>query len=473
MTAEPLARPLAHNSPGMAVDPADSRFVALASRTDHPDFNCTLHLSGDGGRTWAPAQPIPMLPSGAEKCYAPQIGFGADGTLYYLFVGLHGLGNQPMGAFLTTSADRGRSFSTPQRVLGPHVYMVQMAIDRSAGKRGRIHVAWVQAGSDPTTGGLPPTDNPVLARFSDDGGETFSRPVRVSDRDRTRVVAPALAVGAGGDVHVLYYDLVDDARDYQGLEGPPWEEPWSLVLATSQDGGRRFGRGVVVDDGVVPPERIMVIFTTPPPVLASDHRGRLFAAWWDARNGDWDVFLRRSTDGGRTWGAPLRLNDDPPGNGRHQYLPAVSVAPNGRVDALFYDRRADPENVRNAVAYTYSADGGIGFTANRTVSSETFDSRVGPTFAALRSSRGLFEFGGRLGLVSTKTTAVAAWTDTRKAEPAVIRQDIYAATIRFPSPSGANGALSARAVAPVAAVLLALAAFTWCRVRSDSERRRR
>ena len=67
-----------------------------------------------------------------------------------------------------------------------------------------------------------------------------------------------------------------------------------------------------------------------------------------------DALLRRSADDGARWGPVRRLNDDPVGNGRTQYLPRLSMAPDGRLDAMFYDRRDDDEDVLNNVSYTYS-----------------------------------------------------------------------------------------------------------------------
>ncbi|HVE47252.1 MAG TPA: sialidase family protein [Acidimicrobiales bacterium] len=439
VTAEKAGQPLAHNSPTLAADPTEPRFVALASRVDNPDFSCMLHLSGDRGRSWVPSTPLPKLPAGADKCYAPEVAFDRNGLLYFMFVGLSGLGNHPTGVFLATSADRGRTFSAPRNVLGPRVYMPRMALDPEYGRQGRIHLVWVHARAAPTTGGFPPTDNPILAAHSDDGGRSFSKPVRVSDKSRRRAVAPAPAVGRSGSIHVAYYDLGDDARDYEGLEGPAWDGTWSLIVATSADRGASFGRGAVVDGGLIPPERIMVIFTTPPPALVADGKARLWAGWWDARNGDWDVFVRRSLDGGRSWGPTLRVNDDRRGNGRHQYLPQLAIAPGGRLDAIFYDRRSDDENLRNHVSYASWHDGARGFSSNRRLTSEASDSRIGPTFESLASSAGLYELGGRLGLLARRDGAVAAWADTRNGEVGFIRQDVVTASVSLPRQRNGSG----------------------------------
>jgi hypothetical protein len=427
---------LAHNSPLLAADPTRSRFVVLANRLDNPDFGCTLHLSGDGGRGWIPVKPVPKLPPKAEKCYAPEVAFDADGLLYYSFIALAGQGNSPSGTYLVTSDDRGRTFSPPRQVLGPERYMVRMAMDRTMGPKGRLHFVWLEAGTDPPLGGLAPPPNPLMAAWSDDGGRSFSTPVRVSDPQR-RVVAPALALGPDHTVHVAYYDLEDDFRDYQGLEGPTWEGNWSIRLSTSTDGGKSFAAAVTIDGDLVPPERVMLIYTMPPPALAVGPLGGLHAAWYDARNGDWDVFARRSVDGGRTWAPPVRVNDDPVGNGRHQYLPRLSVAPDGRVDALFLDRRADPENVRNHTFLASSSDGGAGFEANVQVTTEASNATIGTRYD-IPSALGLVEYGSRLGLLSLPNRTLAAWPDTRNGEIGEYSQDVYATEVAFGPPSAAG-----------------------------------
>ena len=472
-TANYFQRPQAHNTPALAVDPTESRFVALANRLDAPQFDCALQLSGDGGRGFVPARPVPMLPAGSERCYGPEVAFGPDGVLYYLFLGLAGEGNVPMGAFLTTSSDRGRTFSAPRKVLGPYSFAVRMAVDPNAGARGRLHLVWLAASERPPLGSMPAPPNPIRAAHSDDGGRTFSEPVTVAGGDGERVVAPVLALGPSGAVHVAYYDLEDDARDYSGLEGPVWEDTWSLAMSSSTDGGRSFGARAVIDRAVVPPERVMLIFTMAPASLVSDSRGRLYAAWHDARNGDWDVFMRRSVDGGWRWSAPVRVNDDPVGNGRHQYQPRLAVAPDGRLDAVFYDRRHDPENLRNHVAFTFSDDAGSRFATNRLLTSKPSDTRVGQSYAG-PAAQGLVEFGSRLGLLSTPARAVAAWTDTRNAQRP-LHQDVFSTVVDFggqgvPVASPRRGASQLAGVAAVVGAAAAVAALSVGRHRRRSLR---
>ena len=454
-----LAIRLANNSPLLAADPTDSRFVVLANRIDSPDFGCSLQISGDGGRSWLTADPVRTLPGGVDKCYGPEVAFDRDGLLYYLFVGLQGRGNTPTGAFLTTSRDRGRTFSAPRKVLSGSNFQVRMALDRTRGDKGRLHLIWQHANSL-RLGGFAAPGNPILAAHSDDGGRTFSPPVQVSDPERRRAVAPALALGPDGAVHVLYYDLRGDFRDYEGRKGPTWQGKWALVMASSTDGGRRFRRGVVVDADVVPPERVMLIFTMPTPAVSTGPAGRVYVAWHDARNGDWDVFLRRSTDRGATWSTPQRLNDDRRRNGRHQYLPRLSVAPGGRVDAIWYDRRGNVENRGNDVYHAYSTDGGATFSPNLKLTSRDSDSEIGQVYE-IPSALGpplKKEFGSRIALLAERSRTLAAWTDTSSTGRAPPSQDIHATELVFASSGGDRGWLRVAGGALALAGLLALAA---------------
>lgn len=423
----------ASNSPQVVADPTDPLFVVIAHRLDAPRFSCSLQVSGDGGRGWITAQPVTNLPPGADTCYAPEVAFDRDGVLYYLFVGLQGAGNEPMGVFISTSSDRARTFSPPRQVLGELNFAVRMAIDPDMGDRGRLHLVWLHATSDPPLGGFGPPPNPILAAYSDDGGRTFSEPVQVSDPARQRVVAPALTLGPDHAVHVAYYDLGHDAIDYQGLEGPIWEGTWSVLLASSTDEGRSFGPSHVVDDAVGPPERVMLIFTMPPPSLVAGDN-RICVAWTDARRGDPDALLRCSVDQGRGWSEVRRLNDDAVDNGRRQYLPRISMAPTGRLDAIFYDRRDDPLNVLNHVTYTFSTDGGKTFSENRRLTSTHFESRIGQQYGNV-SAEGQFEFGARLGLLSRESEALATWTDTRNSRlvEGAAAQDLFATTVELPT----------------------------------------
>jgi hypothetical protein len=84
----------------------------------------------------------------------------------------------------------------------------------------------------------------------------------------------------------------------------------------------------------------------------------------------------RSADGGRTWSPPVRVNDDPAGNGAWQWLATMSVAPTGRIDAVWADTRGSAAQNISELYYAFSIDGGRTWSANVAVS-PPFDSWLG------------------------------------------------------------------------------------------------
>jgi hypothetical protein len=69
-----------------------------------------------------------------------------------------------------------------------------------------------------------------------------------------------------------------------------------------------------------------------------------------------NVYYRRSTDNGATWGPEVKLNDDATSN--DQYQPTLSIGPSGRVVTGWYDRRNDGGNTLFEYYMRVSDDGG-------------------------------------------------------------------------------------------------------------------
>jgi hypothetical protein len=85
-------------------------------------------------------------------------------------------------------------------------------------------------------------------------------------------------------------------------------------------------------------------------------------------NSGTDVMFARSTDGGQTFSAPHRINDDPINHNKWHWLGSLSVAPNGRIDAVWLDTRNAANNTDSQLFYSYSTDGGNTWSANVSVS---------------------------------------------------------------------------------------------------------
>ncbi len=404
----------AQNSPTLVRNPADEANLAIADRIDSPRFSCSLHISHDRGSTWS-STPIRLPRARAPKCYGPDVAFGVDGTLYVSFVTLSGLGNVPGAAWIASSRDGGRTLDAPVRVLGPLTFQLRLAADPVVPRR--LYLVWLKA-SGVGLLQLTRTGNPIVMSRSDDGGATWRRPARVSDPSLPRVDAGSLAVGPRGQLSVLYLDLGDDRLDYagahEGQDGPPYQGAWRLVLARSRDRGSTWTQSLV-EPRLVPTARF-IVFIPPFPSLVADPGGdRLYAAFQDGRLGDPDVRVWTSTDAGDSWRAGVRVNDTPPRDRTSQYLPRLAVAPDGRLDVIYYDRRADSRNVLNDVTLQSSFDEGRSFTRSLRLSDQSFDARIGSGLASL---------GSRLALLSTDSEALAVWSDTRAGTSTSHKQDL-------------------------------------------------
>lgn len=418
----------ANNSPSVTRNPTRPSNVVVSHRLDLPGFSAAIQWSENNGTTWNQT-PLP-LPEGRDRPFAADVAFGPDGTLFATYVNLEGNGNRPQTLWVSSSADGGRTLGAPVEVAGPLSFQARVVVDDD----GTVFVTWL-AVKDVAPLAIVDGDNPIVVARSTDAGRTFSAPVRVSDPARQRVAAASPVIDGDGNLVVLYEDFKNDRRDFENLDGPVHDEPFTLVVTRSTDKAQSFGPAVEVDNGLVPLTRFLV-FLPEFPSVAAGPGDALYVTWADGRSGDMDVYLRRSGDGGRTWAPPVRVNDNAEGDGTSQYLPRVDVAPDGRVDVLYLDRRRDPSNLLTNAFMATSDDGGKSFDTVL-VSSQPFDSRVGFSANAKLEP----DFGSRLGLSSIDGQSLAVWTDTRFGSEDTGRQDIASARIEFSGGGGGGGSL--------------------------------
>ncbi len=123
-----------------------------------------------------------------------------------------------------------------------------------------------------------------------------------------------------------------------------------------------------------------------------------------------DIMFAKSEDAGETWENPKRLNDDPGDN--WQWFGTMSVAPNGRIDVVWLDTRANPGTFLSQLYYTYSEDGGNNWAENEILVEEAFDPHLGwPNQNKM---------GDYFHMVSDNDGADLAWAATFNGE-----QDVY------------------------------------------------
>lgn len=436
----------AHSSPQIAVNPDNGELVVVESDV-RGSRACSVHLSVDGGRTWAPGgNPMvdPYTDCGFFAEYGPYAttAFGPDGTLFVAFVASELLdrvrNDTPRHVFLARSDDGGRTFTTSRVFDAP-----DGNIDRGLNKgpmlavdpndESRVYVGWRQGVFSPNA--TEKLKSNVAA--SDDGGRTFGAPVDLTDERGGDY--PAIAVDGDGTVHAVYW-----TRTW-GV--PPTPEGGvaplrPIMYSRSRDGGATFSAPAELDAGNQSASR--------PAVMAADPRsGNLYVAWHgnaepnnqaDGFSGDLDVFVRTSTDGGATWGDRVVVNDDT--GGANQFEPGLSVAPNGRLDVAWYDFRHSPtEPIVSSghsgdlglsdVYMSSSTDGGRTFGANVRVSDRSADRSYG-----VWSNRVDSKFN--VGIASSDATVYVAWQDTRNAIGDTDAEDVYTTSVHLAASPGAG-----------------------------------
>jgi hypothetical protein len=113
----------------------------------------------------------------------------------------------------------------------------------------------------------------------------------------------------------------------------------------------------------------------PPAASPSDHGqpGAPAAARSHTHKAYYDLYFSRSTDGGRTFAPPVRVNSKP-GElwGFATSRPRVAVSKSGIIHIFYHGNRRDPSATRQAVdaRYTRSTDGGKTFEPARTLNTE-------------------------------------------------------------------------------------------------------
>jgi len=124
-----------------------------------------------------------------------------------------------------------------------------------------------------------------------------------------------------------------------------------------------------------------------------------------------DVMFARSINGGQTFSAPRRINDDPVNHAKWHWFGTLSVAPNGRIDAVWLDTRNAGNNTNSQLFYSYSVDGGNTWSLNVAISN-SFNPFLGyPNQAKL---------GDYITIVSDDAGANVAYAATFNGE-----EDIY------------------------------------------------
>ena len=382
---EQVADPAADDwEPAIAADPS-AAFVYLMTThfADKPcPGNCpvphiSVHVSADGGRTWAPQRPLCACKGSWQ--YDPVVEVVPNtGAVYAAY--LNGF-----NVVFTKSTDHGQTWEAPVKTYGNVSWNDKPALATSDDGRD-VYLSW----NGPTGG------DPYVAQ-SHDFGQTWTQ---------RKLVDSSLYYFAF-DADVLHDGTVVFAEseiDYSGPGGAPVNQVRHHVFV-SRDAGATWEDHVVDTVNVGEPcvaEGCGPDFYIGHDALSADDAGNLVLLY-DGASADLEpqrIFARRSTDGGRTWSARVPLSVA----GENATSPAVESRGNGDVRAWYMQTgNGDDPDAWN-VYYRSSTNGGQTWTAPVLISDVT-------TGAAYKHADGFDEVYGDYGEIAITNTGktIATW----------------------------------------------------------------
>ena len=408
-----VAEPETETEPFFAVDPENPKHLLASYQEDRfpDDGGCrdlTSAVSFNGGVTWRESllPNLTVADGGAyQRTSDPWVAFGPGGRAYFVSLGFDETSPQN-GVYLSSSDDGGLTWNDPVAVhSGTQTFddKESVVVDTrdDSPYKGRVYVGWDSI----TANG----QQPELIAYSDDGGRSFQPFATLTDQGENLGIIPL--VGPGGIVHAVWLSFrglgvfMLAAHSMDG--GRTWSAPVTLseVLALGVEGSRT-GAGI--------------------PSAAIDGRtGALYVVWEDVRFTTADqAVLSRSTDGGQTWSAPLRVSDGP--GDAASFTPAVAVTPEGWVGVSYYSLRNNPAHVLVDEYLAVSKNGGQTFAKSLRLTASSWDLR----FAA--TSEGFF-LGDYQGLVTSSKTFYPLWTGTyspSRIDPPARQPDIYTRAVK-------------------------------------------
>ena len=339
------------NEPSIMINPANPQNIVVGENSRF------YYVSNDSGNTWIQKE-ISSQWSLSGYISDPAIIVDNSGNFYFF----HLSNSSEQGGWLDRivcqkSTDNGNTFSL-DTYMG---YNPPTDQDKQWGvidnQNNNIYVTWTQF--DEYGSNDPNKHSNILFSKSTDGGQTWTNAIQINevpgdciDSDNT-VEGATPAVGPNGEVYVSWVGpaglMFDKSTDF----GQTWLQNDIVVNDMQNSGGWDFNiPGIDRCNGL--------------PIIKCDlsnspHHGTIYINWSDQRNGsnNTDIWLAKSTNGGQTWSAPIRVNND--NSNHHQFLTWMDIdQTNGYLYFVFYDRRNYNDNSTD-VYLAVSRDGGNTF----------------------------------------------------------------------------------------------------------------
>lgn len=347
----------AANEPSMAIDPTNPDNLVIGWRqfdTVASNFRqAGVAFSHDGGETWT----FPGVLQPGQFRSDPVLTADTKGTFHYYSL------STTTNAEMFVSTDKGVTWTGPISAFGGDKTWI--ASDTTGGTgNDNVYAIW----NSQFTCCPPNTD---FTRTTD-VSQSFDGPYAMPSKPKwgTVDVAPdgtVLVVGTrlSSTAYPVPHLLVSSSDAQDASRNPSFDRVSGIVLGgetitggTPNPGGLMGQVWVAVDrSGGATGGNVYVLGSVNPP--GSDPL---------------DVMFVRSTDGGATFSAPVRVNDRAPD--AQQWFGTMSVAPDGRIDVVWNDTRIDPSGRISEIYYAYSTDAGSTWSKGLPVT-PAFDSGVG------------------------------------------------------------------------------------------------
>jgi len=341
--------------PYLAINPSNSQHIVVAWMGFVPFNSISIksRTSFDGGSTWSSEAIIPHEFSGITTTSAdPSIEFDDLGNVFLCYVDYNVL--MDSGAvFVRKSTDGGLMWDAPVEVINIHSDGANkpadrpwMRIDRSSGmNNGNIYVTTM---TPRVFGFIPPPYHPYFTR-STNGGLSFE-PWQYLD-------APGWLAGSLIPQPTPFPTVTSNGIFYSVY--PSWVLTQNVnaqyVLAATSDGGNNFTHSLIT----APPNSSAVTDQDAkrgfPLISNPSNNNHLVFLNLLNTNGDADVFMMETFDGGVNWSNAIRINDDPIGNNRMQDLIWADFDDDGDFIVTWRDRRNGTDSTYATASETWAA----------------------------------------------------------------------------------------------------------------------
>jgi hypothetical protein len=353
--------------PRVAVNPTNpSDIVGVFQqdrRSNGGDSGLVAGVSHDGGMTWAESWAHFSACSGGtaanggdyERASDPWVSFDPHGTVYQIALALNS--SFPLSSVLVSkSLNGGDTWSKPITLIrdnGTLNFNDKESLTADPTNASYVYAVWDRSRL-PSNTDFQLGDNADFNAFhssafrgdiwfsrTTDGGATWE-PARA-------IFAPQSNEFSSGNHIVVLPNgtLVDIFNLLHGSEKQPSSSGrFSQAIIRSTDKGATWSQPISIAKdlsvAVTDPDRGVPVRTGAglPDIAVDRSTGTLYAAFADGvfSNGAHDdIALSRSTDGGLTWSALVKINQTT--NNGAAFTPAVYVAANGTVGVTYYDFR--------------------------------------------------------------------------------------------------------------------------------------